>query len=247
MHTDYVDIPQPFTQDNCYTITRPIYGLPSSAYAWFSTMSQFFQPQGDARLFGRLAAAFFTAGFRMAFIQALSVPEPFRQEHIICRQEYIIWYNSICADFDTHAALVYMLRWRPYECNQTPAVPAHNAPPAEARDVVLAVRSARHTSRDNRHLFTRTTPVETTSVVLVFALAPSMTCEDAVKEMYTKTPRMARDEVLAARANRNTNRQARRLVSDANSASENDDDDGDDVATSVRIDTTTLYTDASWP
>ena len=150
MHTDYVDIPQPFTQDNCYTITRPIYGLPSSACAWFSTMSQFFQPQGDARLFGRLAAAFFTAGFRMAFIQALSVPEPFRQEHIIFRQEYIIWYNSICADFDTHAALVYMLRWRPYECNQTPAVPAHNAPPAEARDVVLAARAARHTSRDNR-------------------------------------------------------------------------------------------------
>ena len=84
------------------------------------------------------------------FIQEPSVPEPFRQEHIIFRQEYIIWYNSICADSDTNAALVYMFRWSPYECNQAPAVPTHNVPPVESRDVVLAARAARHTSRDNR-------------------------------------------------------------------------------------------------
>ena len=84
------------------------------------------------------------------FIQEPSVPEPFRQEHIIFRQEYIIWYKSICADSDTHAAPVHMLRWRPYECNQSPAVPSHNAPPAETWDVVLVALAARHTSRDNR-------------------------------------------------------------------------------------------------
>ena len=32
-----------------------------------------------------------------------------------------------------------------------------------------------------------TTHVETNSAALVFALAPTMTCEDAVKEIYTKT------------------------------------------------------------
>ena len=97
-----------------------------------------------------------------------------------------------------------------------------------------------------------TTPVETDSAALVFALAPTMTCEDAVKVVYTKTPRMARDEVLAARADRNVCRQARHLVSADNSVSENDGDDGADVETQyVRIhalhtDATTLYTDASW-
>jgi hypothetical protein len=80
VHTDYVDI-QPFKQDNCYTI-KP-YGLPSSAYAWFSTMHQFLETQGSARVFGGLAAAFFTTDFRVAFIQEPSVRDPFRQEYII--------------------------------------------------------------------------------------------------------------------------------------------------------------------
>jgi hypothetical protein len=84
MHTDYVDIPQPFKQDNCYPI-KP-YGLSSSAYAWFSTMHHFLQTQGSARFFGGLAAAFFTDGFRVAFIQAPSVRDSFRQE-------YIIWHK----------------------------------------------------------------------------------------------------------------------------------------------------------
>jgi hypothetical protein len=81
MHTDYVDIPQPFKQDNYYTI-KP-YDLPSSAYVWFSTMLQFLQTQGSVRFFGGLDAAFFTAGFRVAFIQEPSVRVPFRQEYII--------------------------------------------------------------------------------------------------------------------------------------------------------------------
>ena len=102
-HTDYVDFPQPFTQNNCYTIKRPLYGLPTSVYVWFSTMSQFLQTQGYARLFDRLAAVFFTVGFRVFFIQEPSVPEPFRQE-------YIIWYKRICADSDAHATPVHMLR-----------------------------------------------------------------------------------------------------------------------------------------
>jgi hypothetical protein len=89
MHTDYVDIPHPFKPDNCYTI-KP-YGLPSSAYVWFLTMRQFLQTQGSAGLFGRLAAGFFTAGFRVAFMQEPSVRDPFRQE-------YIIWHKSICAN-----------------------------------------------------------------------------------------------------------------------------------------------------
>ena len=32
-----------------------------------------------------------------------------------------------------------------------------------------------------------TTPVETNSAALVFALVPTMTCEDTVKEIYTQT------------------------------------------------------------
>jgi hypothetical protein len=81
MHTDYVGIRQPFKQDNCYTI-KP-HGLPSSPYAWFSTMRQFLQTQGSVSFFGGLAAAFFTVGFRVAFIQEPSVRDPFRQEYII--------------------------------------------------------------------------------------------------------------------------------------------------------------------
>ncbi len=171
MHTDYVDVPQPFKQDIRCTI-KP-HGLPSSAYAWFSTMRQFLQTQGSGRFFGGLAAAIFTAGFRVAFIQGPSVRDPFRQE-------YIIWHKRICADSDAQTAPVHMLRWTPYECNQAPAVPNHsatahdllnwfqagthfcfvkpsrfwcgpaqNALPAEARDVVLAARAARDNSHDN--------------------------------------------------------------------------------------------------
>jgi hypothetical protein len=53
-HTDYMEIPQPFTQDNL-TIKRPLYGMPISAYTWFSTISRFLQTQGYARLFGSQA------------------------------------------------------------------------------------------------------------------------------------------------------------------------------------------------
>jgi hypothetical protein len=60
MHTDYVDIPQPFKQDNVYII-KP-YGLSSSDYAWFSTKLQFLQIQGSVEP---------------------SVRDPFRQEYII--------------------------------------------------------------------------------------------------------------------------------------------------------------------
>jgi hypothetical protein len=78
-----VDIPQPFKQDNCYT-TKP-YVLPSSAYAWFSTMHKFLQNQGSVRFFDGLVVTvtFFTTGFRVVFIQEPSVRDSFRQEYII--------------------------------------------------------------------------------------------------------------------------------------------------------------------
>jgi hypothetical protein len=124
-----------------------------------------------------------------------------------------------------------MLRWRPYECNQAPAVPNHSA---TAHDLLKRFQAG-----------TRFCVVQPSR----FWCGPA----------HNALPAEARDVVLAARAARHTshdNRQGRRLVSAANSAansaSENDDDDGDDEATYVHIhalytDATTLYTDASWP
>jgi hypothetical protein len=216
MHTDYVDIPQPFKQDNCYTINS--YGLPSSPYAWFSTMRQFLQTQGSSRFFGGLAAAFFTAGFRVAFIQEPSVRDPFRQE-------YITWHKRICADSDTHTVPVHMFRLRSYECNQAPAVPNHST---TAHDLLNWFQADTH---------------------FCFVKPSRFWCGPAQNAL----PAEARDVVLAARAardNSHDNHQNRRLVSVSNSASENDDQDGDDEETYGRIhalytDDTTLYTDVS--
>jgi hypothetical protein len=71
-------------------------------------------------MFDRLAAEFFKACFREAFVQETSVPEPLRQE-------YIIYYQRICVDSVVNTAPVHMFRWKAYECSQAPVVPHHFA------------------------------------------------------------------------------------------------------------------------
>ena len=75
MHTDHVDISQAFTQGEllpgdgqngkvyisappgypedpayCYLLKRPLYGMPSAARAWFTTMSEFLQNEGCSKV-----------------------------------------------------------------------------------------------------------------------------------------------------------------------------------------------------
>ncbi len=75
MHTDHVDISQAFTQgellqgdgqngkvyisappgyredpDYCYLLKRPLYGMPSAARAWFTTMSEFLKSEGCSKV-----------------------------------------------------------------------------------------------------------------------------------------------------------------------------------------------------
>lgn len=109
MHTDYVDIPQPFTQgelpdgdgqigkvyisdqpgypedpDYCYLLVRSLYDMPSTFHTRFTTMSKFLKTDAE----------FFKADSRVAFLhkcnQDSTVPEPIRQE-------YIIHYQRICS------------------------------------------------------------------------------------------------------------------------------------------------------
>ncbi len=75
MHTDHVDISQAFTQGEllqgdgqngkvyisappgypedpayCYLLKRPLYGMPSAARAWFTTMSEFLKTEGCSKV-----------------------------------------------------------------------------------------------------------------------------------------------------------------------------------------------------
>jgi hypothetical protein len=75
MHTDHVDISQAFTQGElldgdgqngkvyisappgypedpayCYLLKRPLYGMPSAARAWFTTMSEFLKNEGCSKV-----------------------------------------------------------------------------------------------------------------------------------------------------------------------------------------------------
>ena len=114
MHTDYVDIPQPFKQDNVYII-KP-YGLTSSDYAWFSTKLQFLQIQGSVRLFDRLTVTFFTAGFRVTFIQEPSVRDPFRQEtnHSTTSHDLLHCFQAVLttrSDRDTVKTIIRTVVW----------------------------------------------------------------------------------------------------------------------------------------